>query len=25
LGTAKPGGKSTDYNVNQCICYWDIW
>jgi hypothetical protein len=21
LGTIKPGGKSTDYNVNQCICY----
>jgi hypothetical protein len=21
LGSAKPGGKSTDYNVNQCICY----
>jgi hypothetical protein len=21
LGSVKPGGKSTDYNVNQCICY----
>jgi hypothetical protein len=20
-GTLKPGGKSTDYNVDQCICY----
>jgi hypothetical protein len=21
LGAVKPGGKSTNYNVNQCICY----